>query len=106
MIIIKLVIFILVFDIIVFCISKFHLKLFINLLKTLLSLNFTTVNAYLTHININNKFVKMPIFVLIKLITILLLPISPIIFLFLLIYVKIIKNEDQIRYLIYVELHI
>ena len=100
MIIIKLVIFILVFDIIVLaCISKFHLKLFINLLKTLLSLNFTTVNAYLTHINMNNKFVKMPVFVLIKLITILLLPISPIIFLFLLIYVKIIKNEDQIRYL-------
>ena len=100
MIIIKLVIFILVFDIIILAsISKFHLKLFINLLKTLLSLNFKTINNCLATGNINSKFGNTIIFLLIKIITIILLPILPIIFLVLLIHVKQIKNEDKIRYL-------
>ena len=100
MIIIKFVIFILVFDIIILTsISKFHRKLFINLLKTVININFATLNNCLTTGNINSKFGNTIIFVLIKLLTILLLPISPIIFLFLLIYVKQIKDEDKIRFL-------
>ena len=96
----KLIIPILGFDIIVLTsISKFNLKFFINLIKTLLNINFTTMNAFLTQININNKFINLLIFLLIKLFTLILLPISPIIFSLFLIYVRIIKNENHIRYL-------
>lgn len=74
-------------------ISKFHFKVFHNVIKYVSETNYKKERENMESFSINNEVVSFSIYVISKIIILLLIPISPIIYIFFLAYIEIINEH-------------